>query len=103
MNWNSGLYFRFTYSISMCQFFVQHLVLLPQLADGLCILLDGGLRALIICRSVSIWWTHVIVKIIIAEKTSLLTFMTAKYRCCRMWSWVYSANNMKTQTCQLAS
>lgn len=52
---------HFTYSISLCQFSVQPLVLLPQLADGLAVLLDGGLRALIVSSSVALWWTRLIV------------------------------------------
>lgn len=50
-----------TYSIGFCQFFVQTLVLLPQSADGLCVPLDGGLRAFIICSSVPLWWEHLTV------------------------------------------
>lgn len=58
------------YSVSVCQLSVQPLVLLPQLADGLCVPLDGGLRALIVCTSVALWWTFLVITPTITEKAS---------------------------------
>lgn len=43
-----------TYSINFCHFFVQLLVLLPELVDGLCVLFDGGLGAFKISGSVAL-------------------------------------------------
>lgn len=74
---------QLTYSISVCHLFIQPLVLMPQLTDGLSVLLDGGLRALIVCSSVALWWTHFIITSIIHDRS--LTTPNNKVASCFCW------------------
>lgn len=45
-----------THGVGLSQSFIQCLVLLPQLSDGLQVLQNNGLNLLVVGSVVSLWW-----------------------------------------------